>query len=264
MNVDEETRARLTWLTEDVPGGPDLAGVVREGRRRRRRRRMIGGVAATAVVGLAAGTALQLAQGPDRQVAVDDPGFAADPSYPDFVAGTQVDEHFQATVSDHLTTLPTATDVYPSDWNTDGPLPDAQFANATDWQAVYDLGPDQQLTVLMAKKTPGQREGTRCHPDDAQGGSGQPNCVTYVVPGGVVVSDSYQIDLTQGRVFTFITTFTRDDGSQVVAMDRVKAMSWEAAEQQVAFSPDQLRPLVTDDALDFPDPVVTPPPPSGR
>jgi hypothetical protein len=263
MNVDEESRARLTWLTDDVTGGPDLASVVREGRRRRRRRRVLGGVAATAVVGLAAGTALQLAQGQDRQIAVDDPGFAAEPSYPDFVPGTQLDEKFQGAIAGHLTTLSEATDAYPSDWNTSGPIPDGQWANATDWQVIYQVGADERMTVLTGKKTPGEHEGDGCGADP-NSGSDQPPCTTVDVPGGRVVADSYRLRLGMDTVFVFTTTFVRDNGSEVNAIQQVKSDTWAHAVADVAFGPAQLQPVVTDDQMVFPDPVDPPPPPNGH
>jgi len=258
MNIEEQYRTTLEALTHDRVGGPDLGAAIASGRRRRRVRRTAwagAGVAVAAVATIAAGS---LGHGSSSAV---DPGPSSTTSYTDFVAGTAIDEHFQATVAGHLPDLGAATDVYPSDWNTDGPMPRGQFANATDWQAVYDLGPDQRLTVLMAKEIPGEGSTVRCRPDDRQGGTGQPECVTYVRSHGAVVSDSYRLELSEGVFYTFTTTLTRDDGSQVSTLDRVRAPSWAAAVQRQAFTSDQLRALVTDPALDFPDPVHAPPPP---
>jgi hypothetical protein len=164
-------------------------------------------------------------------------------------------------VAAHLSPLPEAGDVYPSDWNTDGPLPDGQAKNATVWQAVYHLDGGQRVTVLMSKKIPGGVDGPYCSPLGAQHDSAQPRCSTVHTAGGVVVSDAYSETAAGAPAFVFETTFTRPDGSQAVALDRVRAPSWHDAKAQVAFTRDELQQLVIDPALDFPDPVDPPPPP---
>ena len=44
-------------------------------------------------------------------------------------------------MAEHLPALPEPNDVYPSDSETAGPLPDDAFARATEWQAVYTAEP---------------------------------------------------------------------------------------------------------------------------
>ena len=76
--------------------------------------------------------------------------------------GTQIDETMEAVIAEHLPGLGAATDVYPSDWDHNGPMPDADFADATDWQAAYDLSADEELLVFMGWPKPGEPPPTKC------------------------------------------------------------------------------------------------------
>ena len=260
MSLTQQYRDTIESLT-DRPGGPDLEATIAAGRRRRRGRRLVlgGGLAVAAVVTtVGAGYVLRS----PATTAVDPGAAGAGPAYRDFVPGTAIDEQLQATVAGQLPTLTPAAEVYPSDWNTDGPIADARFADATDWQAVYDVGSGQRLTVLMALRVPGA-DAPGCPAGDTGGRAGQPACTTVDVPGGVVVADSYLLQLSDGPTYTFVTTFVRDDGSSAEVLDRVPATSWRGAVAARAFGPDELRPLLTDPALRFPDPATTPPPPAG-
>ncbi|HEX4685406.1 MAG TPA: hypothetical protein VH228_01395 [Nocardioides sp.] len=262
MNLPEEYRNAIDTLTRDRPGGPDLGAAVSAGRRHRRRRRAVlgGSIAAAAVIAL---VSVGYATRPHPVVAVDQ-GPAGQPTYQDFVPGTDLDETFQAAVPDDVPTLPPAKDVYPSDWNTDGPIPDARYADATDWQLVYQVDPGEELAVLMAKKIPGEGAGAGCASGQAREGTAQPACHETDVAAGRLVSDSYTLDLAAGKVFVFTTTLVRPDGSEVAALERVTASSWAEAAGERALTSDDLQPLLTDPRMDFPDPEVAPPPPSSR
>ena len=72
-----------------------------------------------------------------------------------FVTGTTIDTDLAAVVAAADPSLPAPTDVYPSDWSRDTPLPDADFANATEWQLVYDLSPPWSCWSTSAKPIPG-------------------------------------------------------------------------------------------------------------
>ncbi|MDX6357363.1 MAG: hypothetical protein QOH37_417, partial [Nocardioidaceae bacterium] len=252
MNLDEHYRTVLEQLTEEPVGGPDLATSLAAGRRRRRVRRTF--VAGGAVAALAvAGTGGAWLQRPHEIVTPD--SFAAAPPYHDFVAGTQIDEGFQATIDDDLPGLPDATKVYPSDWNRDTPLPDAQFENATDWEAYYTLNPQVDLVVLMAKDVPGYPLSPKC--SEIAVSQGQPTCsVTGLADGARVASYGFTVDVPHG--YWFLSVYTAADGSTVTVSQRVGADSWAQAESRRVFTDDEASSLASDAALTFPDPAVTP------
>ncbi len=53
-------------------------------------------------------------------------------------------------VAGHLPSLPAPDDVYPSDSHTAGPMPDADFASAEDWQAAYTLADGHGFLLMTA------------------------------------------------------------------------------------------------------------------
>src|SRR4051794_3762817 len=144
MTVEQLLRDQLDRATHDVVGGPDLAASIRAGRRRRRTTRVGVSTAAVVVLGLGAMGAHALTGDDGGATAHDAPvahavaPVAPAPAVPsDFVPGTDIDESMAAVVAEHLPALPAPDDVYPSDANTAGPLPDSEFARAQDWQASY-------------------------------------------------------------------------------------------------------------------------------
>jgi hypothetical protein len=255
MNVEDHYRTTLERLTDQPVGGPDLAVSLAAGRRRRRVRRAVvaGGVVAALSVAVVGGAWLQR----PREVIAPD-SFASAPSYRDFVPGTDVDETIQATVAGHLTGLPDADKVYPSDWNHDGALPDGQAENATDWEAHYPLGAHEAVSVSMFVAIPGEPAPTVCR--DHMDSPGLLCSATTGADGSVVLH--YGMDL--GSFFRFATMRVAPDGSVVQAFDDVAADSWKVAEARASVPEGQLRALVEDPAMTFPDPVVTPPPPGDR
>jgi hypothetical protein len=237
MQLDQELRDQLTEATRDVVGGPDLRTSIEAGRRQRTTRTaLLGGGAAAAVVAVTFGVASVLsgpAGSPDPgRTSPDVVAPAADPGPADFVAGTTVDESLQETIASHLSALPAADDVYPSDWNHDGPMPEAQFANATDWQAYYTVDPSQTFRVIA---------GYLEHASDG-GELGQVETSHY----------------TSGGLFTFNTSFTTQDGFLVNASERISAPSLAAANQARSLSSGDIAALVQDPALTFPEPVDWP------
>jgi hypothetical protein len=270
MNVDEHYRTVLDQLTETPVGGPDLATSLAAGRRRRRVRRTLtaGGAVAVLAVAGAGGAWLQR----PHEVVTALP-IASEPIYHDFVAGTQIDEDFQATIAQDLPGLSPARKVYPSDWNHDGALPDspasdgsedlpdASALNATEWQAIYDVSPNEHLVVLMSKEVPGWP--LRPHCSEIAVDPGQPACtVIPLAGGGQVATYGFTVD-SLPQPYWFLSVYTAADGSTVNVTERVAADSWAQAEARRAFTIDQASALASDAALTFPDPVVTPPAPDG-
>jgi hypothetical protein len=258
-HLEEQTRVELHHLTEEVVGGPDLTTSLTRGRTRRRRRAAVAGVAALALTGsLGALVVGQLQRSGD---VVQDPSFATSPTYPDFVPGTQIDEDLQGVVATYLPRLGTASDVFPGDWNTVGPLPDSQWANATEWQATYTVDRDETMSVDMGKKVPGARVAT-CRPGSHRLRNGQPACLTTTLhSGATVTSTSFALGSTDhGYVFT--DYLVRPDGTSVTVTQKVTASSWRQADRRRGYGRTDLLPLLSDPSLTFPDPVVAPAPPT--
>jgi len=228
--------------------------VIAGGRRRRRARRTAWAGAGVAVATVATLAGVALAH--DSRSSADDHGVAGAPTYTDFVAGTDVDETVQDAVARHLPDLPAATQVYPSDWNTPGPIPDADFADATEWQAVYDVSGTERLTMLMSQAIPGQPVSISC--DDVQ--QVDLPCHRSEGPGG-------SLDLRFGTViggstFRFLTVHVAPDGFVTETLDDVQAHSWVEARAARQLTDAATESLVQDPALQFPAPVHTPPSPA--
>lgn len=254
MNVSDHYRATLDLLTLDHQGGVDLSAAITEGRRRRRVRRATwaGAGVAVAVVATLAGVAI----GHGSSSAAVDPGVTSSPSAHDFVAGTDIDETVQATVAQHLPSVPSAEDVYPSDWNTPGPIPDAHFADATEWQAVYQVSHVEQLNVLMSRAIPGQPVDVRC--DDVQ---------QVDLPCRRSEAADGSLDMEFGTVigtstYRFLTLHVAPDGFVTETLDDVQAQSWGEAQGARQVTRPATRSLVQDPALRFPAPVHPPAPPA--
>jgi hypothetical protein len=226
VTIDQQLRDQLDRATQDVPVLPDLDAAISSGRARRRRRAAAmagGGVAGVAIAGLSLAFALGGSTSPGSQVATE--AGASDGSY---VTGTTIDEDFAAVVARHLPALGEPTDVYPSDWDHRGPMPDTDFSDATDWQATYTLSRHDDLLIIMGYDEPGSR-------------SAQHRKVT---------NDSYN----SGGEYTFFTEFATGSGFSVNAIQTVTADSYRDAVSRRVLSPAQLRALVTDPALTFPFP----------
>lgn len=242
MTVEQQLRDHYETTTTDVLGGPDLESVLGSGRRRRRVRIM--GVAGTAAAAVTVGAvvASSLVSGGSSPTAKD-PARGADVAAApvDFVPGTTIDDDLQQVVAGHLSGLGAPTDVYPSDWDHNGPMPDADFADATDWQAAYDLGADEKLLVFMGWPKPGEPPPTKC-----------PECEMTEVPGGRLLTQVSFHDLDAD--WHFMTVFVRDDGFTVGAIDQVVAPEAQDAAAARSVSDAEAEALATDPALQFPMP----------
>ena len=163
-------------------------------------------------------------------VPVADAPVADAPRSGDYVVGTDIDERMAATVAAHLPGLPAADDVYPSDTEHRGPMPDADFAQATDWQAAYTTPSSQVLLIMaLAVETP--------QPFSCDG------CTATQVPGGTL----YRQKFTSAGDQWFGTYYARDDGSVVNAFEYVPVGN--AADRVVTDK--QLAELVQDPELRF-------------
>jgi hypothetical protein len=193
MTTEQIVRDQLDRATQDVVGGPDLEAAVRQGRSRRLRRRGLAGLAAVAVLGVGA-AGINALVGDDSPTVVRDAPFAAGPApADDFVPGTDIDETLATTIAEHLPALPEPDDVYPSDGHTAGPISDADFAQAEDWQATYTL--DGQQVWLISSSA--------AEPFSCQ------KCDHTQVPGGTLYHQTYK----SGGLTWHGTWVARPDGT---------------------------------------------------
>ena len=181
-----------------------------------------------------------LVAGPD--VVHDAPVGAPAPT--DFVPGTDVDTTMAAVVAEHLPGLPAPDDVYPSDVRHDGPMPDADFASATEWQAVYALPGGGRLLVLMGR--PGEPFACDgCTAQEAEGGTVYVQTYRTIAPGEEAFVDSDQTVEAAGGQMNRGVTYVTDDGFLVAAYERTEPG------QEPRVSDDELAELVVDGRLTF-------------
>lgn len=252
MITDDDLRERFDLATREVPVGPGLTTSISRGRRARRRRRagLVGGAAAgAAAVAVVAGIAFGGSDADTDLVATDQPTGGSRSGPEDFVAGTDHDELVEAVVARHLPALPRPDDVYPSDWDHDGPMPDTQFADATDWQAAYTVSQTEDLLVVSGYAPPGEDPDPGC-PDDQPSG-GEIGCHRTRGPGGWITDNTYQ----GAGGYVFYSTYVTPAGFATTALQTVTATSWDEALERRAFTAAELRPLVTDGDLGFPLPA---------
>ncbi len=240
MTVEQIVRDQLDRATREVEGRPDLATSIRHGRRRRRTARLGVATAAVAVLGLGALGARSLGADDEPAVARDTRVAAAPvaplPAAPtDFVPGTDIDEAMAAAVAERLSSLPAPDDVYPSDGETAGALPDAQFARAQDWQATYSTDAGGFLVIMGL---PEELGGWRCR-----------DCRTEQVTGGTLYHETYSTD--GGGTWWFGTYFVGDDGHFVNAFESVQAPDEQAARHQRRLDDAAVEGLVQDPRLSF-------------
>jgi hypothetical protein len=186
------------------------------------------------------------------------------------VAGTTVDTDLAAVVAGADPSLPPPTDVYPSDWSRDTPLPDDQFADATEWQLLYDLAPGVELLVYVTQPVPGESAPTSC------GGSGTTLVGLSDAPRVVAASGrSCQERQTRAGSLTtvhdavgdpvreiwFHSMLTAPDGRFVNVIEQVTAGTEDRAARLRVLTDAQLENLAQAPGLDFPDPVDPPPAP---
>jgi hypothetical protein len=237
MTTEQIVRDQLQRATKDVVGGPDLEAVLQRGRSKRRRRRGLAGLMAVAVLGVGAAGIYAVAGGSNRTTVHDVPVAVAPAGPTDYVPGTDIDAHLAAIIASHFPTLPAPDDVYPSDSHTAGPIPDADFAAAEDWQATYTENGNQVLLITGLAS-----EGSN---DCAQ-------CQEQQVAGGTLSTDLYQSTGDDGRTrWYFGTYFTRSDGTFANVWEIVTGGTQGAAEAQRHLSDDDLAALVQDRGLTF-------------
>lgn len=261
MHVEERLKAQLDAATDTVPTGPDLTISLQQGRRQRRTRGVVAIAAATVAVG-AIGSAAALVPWTDPSDATHSAEYptSAPREVPDFVAGTDIDEVMQRTFNDHVPDIGWADDVYPSDWTRNTPLPDQDFALATDWDATFALSPHDTALVVMGFNSPDESASQGCK-DAANGGRGAPPCHETQVGDGSVTSSAYSLlqPASEGLdTFTFITSYQTADGFTVNVLDRVQAPSWRSAKALRSLDETTMTQLALDPALTFPAPQQWP------
>ena len=183
-------------------------------------------MAAAAVLGL--GTAgVWMATGDEGRTVVHDTPVAVAPATtaPDFVPGTDIDEALAALVAGHLPSLPAPDDVYPSDSHTAGPIPDAGWASAEDWQATYTVG-DRQVLVMMSLPA---------EPFSCTG------CEETTVPGGTLYEQSYG----SGGLTWHGVWLARPDGTTATVLEGAPGNA------QPSLDPYAVAALLQDPALRF-------------
>lgn len=241
MSSDTEIRQAYTRATESAPAGPDLAEVLALGRgaRQRRTRLRVAGATGVAAAVVAAGVLVpRLSQSDDVAVVVP----AAPPVAIDFVAGTDVDETMAEVVASHLPALGRPRDVFPSDSNHNGPMPDADFARAEDWQAEYDH--DGDLFRLMMVH-PAAGPAYDC-----------PSCTWSDVAGGRMYTQVSQRFTADGSpLWRFMVMFASDGGFTVSATEEVGARTESGARSARTFTDEEMLALAQDPQLTFPAPV---------
>jgi len=241
VTTEQLVRDQLERATRTVPGGPDVETAIRSGRRRRRLRRGVLAVAAVAVLGLGA-TGLHAVTDGDGGTVVHDPGrrapLAGAPAAPtDYVPGTDIDQKLAAIIAQHLPGLPAPDDVYPSDSHTAGPIADADWASAEDWQATYTENGNQVLVIT----------GLPSEGPDTCGG-----CPGRTVPGGYLFREDSSSIGDDGRTrWYFGTFFARDDGTFTNAWEIVRADDEQVAEGMRHVTNADLAALVQDPGLTF-------------
>jgi hypothetical protein len=245
VTTEQIVRDQIERATRDVHGGPDLETAIRSGRRRRLRRRGGLAVAAVAVLGLGATGVHALTGSDGRTVAHDGgrsapaAGTSAAPAAPtaptDYVPGTDIDEKLAAIVARHLPALPAPDDVYPSDSHTAGPIADAAWASAEDWQAVYTENGNQVLLITGLQ---------------SELSSGCPHSC-HRVPGGTMFHEDSSTVKDGTTRWYFGTFFYRADGTFANAWEIVDADGHRAAEARRHISDADLAALVQDPGLTF-------------
>ena len=236
MTIEQLVRDQLDRATAQVPGGPDLGTSIRAGRRRRRTTRTGLAVAVVAVLGLGALGVRTVAADDPPTVARDAPLADAPPAAAGgFVPDTQIDEKLASVVATHLPSLPAPDDVYPSDSHTAGPMPDADFAQAEDWQAAYTLGDGHRFLLMTALASEG--------PFDC------PACVPEAAAGGTLFHETSQS--AEDGTWQFAIWYVRDDGSLVGAFEYVAGEVDQRSPHGRVLSDADLEALTQDPGLTF-------------
>lgn len=243
MNIEDQLSNDLKELTRDVPGGLSLDRAIAIGRSRRRTHHIVAGVGACALVsavslgasGLVAGLGTHDdASGELQPAAVTHGHSGVTAEAPrDFVPGTDIDETMQTVINNHLdlSMAASVTNVYPSDRQHNGPIPDDQWPYATDWQVVYGLPGGQRLLVIMFYP----------RPDEPYSGQTAPQLYN--------VNDTYY--QTSG-------TTELHDGVSVNTILSVEAQSADEARNKYMLTVAELQDISQDNGLTFPEPVNPP------
>lgn len=239
MITESDIKHAYARAAEDTPPGPDLAAVLDQARGARRRRTRVRAVVAVGLAAVVTGGAVVVPHLlPDPQA----PATPAPPAAQDFVAGTSVDEAIAEAVARHLPALGAPRDVFPSDSEHNGPMPDADFARAEDWQAEYDLPDGGLLRLLVAHPAAGAAYDC-------------PTCEWRAVPGGRTWSQASQLGTNDVEGWRFLVLFAAGSGYRLSVIEDVPVPGRSAAEAARTTTDAQLLELAQDPQLTFPAPV---------
>ncbi|GAA2124138.1 hypothetical protein [Nocardioides bigeumensis] len=251
MTTEQLLRTHFDETTREVRGGPTLQASLNAGRRGRRRTLVAGAAGSALAVAVVATTGVLVSGGspPSADAPATDPAGApaAAPAVEDIVADADLDELLQTVVVDHLGDTPRLklVDVFPSDWDHNGPMPDADHADATDWQAAYTVG-DTDMLLFVGYPMPGEPALDNC--SDAPDGS-----ACSPVAGGLVVENGSLV--ADGGPVRFTTTYVgARPGVVVNLIETVPGVDVETASSQRVLTRDGVLATVTDPRLTFPLP----------
>ena len=192
MTVEQLVRDQLDRATQDVPDGPDLESVdpagpappMNDGRRGHRRRAVLG----VGTIGL------RIAVADDAEPVADDALVAGAPDLVPRRAPPRTSCRDRRGPGDGRgrrrasAVLQAPDDVYPSDRHTAGPMPDADFVSAKEWQAAYTPAGGHGF-VLMAALAGESLECDGCEQEAVAGGEMYREVSQSVESAGVPVRD---------------------------------------------------------------------------
>jgi hypothetical protein len=245
MTIDQQLRDRFDRATEGPLPTPDLAAAIAGGRRRRRLRATSYAVGSLAVAAVAASAiVVPRLDGPERVIV------AGPTSEVDYVPGTTIDTDLAAAVAAADASLPAPIDVYPFDVSRNAQLSDERFAEANEWELVYDLAPGVDLMVQVSKRVPGDGVVPEC--------PAATSCARSWILAG-----SPDHEAADAKLW-FYTRFVAIDGHFVTVTERTESVASESggpSDELRVLTDEQSKAIAQAPGLDFPDPVEPAPAP---
>jgi hypothetical protein len=175
-----------------------------------------------------------------------------------------VAELIQERVRLALPTVPLMlTQIYPRDWNQLSALLPSQANNATEWDAHYTVGGDQQHQIVMSVDiTPTSSVRTEADLRSNCQNSAALRC-SYVVggDGSLLIREARNVGV--GR-WSRTVTHVRPGNRSVFIEERIQAAGLADALTKWTIPESALDQLATDTRLEVPEPQVTPPAPTVR
>lgn len=188
---------------------------------------------------------------------VEQPGIGNNPTYTDSLASVMPTAVRVALPKSPLS----LKNIYPSDWTRDTPLAPEQAQNATDWHAIYQVGPQfwHELWV-SAYLDPPQSASTAAKARASCRGV-NPICLvskasdSYQEPGSYFV---VKVTHTGNGIWARSVTNLRYGDRSVVVREQVLAAGVVDAKKKFAIPLGKMKQLATDPRLFVPEPQVRP------